>query len=624
MNYAWQGTLEEASAYSLRGEITPRVEEGFQKAYGQTPNPQEVEAWRGSLPGTIAALSYSLNPGVQIVLEYRLPFNGQRADLVLVGRKGGDPVAHVVELKHWEESRVHPVLDHFVLTRGAPASHPSYQAANYAGKLRYFHSVVQNWEVGASAFVLDRSADLHSGLKDAKYVDLWTTAPVFLPGEDSFFAEHVARQIQGAPQSSDVSDFLNGTYSQSIRLLDGISAHQQEIEKRAISALAVAGWGLSDDQLHVYDNIMSAAINRNPLIFLLSGGPGSGKTLLAIHLLLGLASSGRKVILAVRNNRLNAALRKVIDFRPFGASGTVKFFSAPQRTGVEDGSDKIADVLVCDEAQRLALETDNVFRRAPITVILYDEGQILNIEEAGTTRGLMDSSKRIGVPVSQLHLPTLHRCRGGQAYVRWVDTLLGSPGAISSAPEYWKNEYALDVVSSPRALPERLRAMQESGKKVALLAAFTRSSGSDKPRNPDDLGRVRVPELNPSVIWLMDPRKDYVPFWVDCRSNDLTHCSSIYGCQGFETDYAGLVWGDDLVIRDGRWQVGNPDNCYDTAPGATKLSRVMRTDPATAMRLLQNRYRILLTRGIFGTFVYCEDPETGEFLRSLVAGAGGT
>jgi hypothetical protein len=122
----------------------------------------------------------------------------------------------------------------------------------------------------------------------------------------------------------------------------------------------------------------------------------------------------------------------------------------------------------------------------------------------------------------------------------------------------------------------------------------------------------------------MDPRKDYVPFWVDCRSNDLTHCSSIYGCQGFETDYAGLVWGDDFVIRNGRWQIGNSDNCYDSAPGATKLSKVMRKDPVAALRLLQNRYRILLTRGIFGTFVYCEDLETGEFLRSLVAGAGGT
>jgi len=116
----------------------------------------------------------------------------------------------------------------------------------------------------------------------------------------------------------------------------------------------------------------------------------------------------------------------------------------------------------------------------------------------------------------------------------------------------------------------------------------------------------------------MEPRTEYVPFYLDGRSNDLNTCASIYGCQGFELDYAGLFWGDDLVVREGRWAIGNPDDCFGRAPGARPLSRLMREEPFTALVLLRNRYRILLTRGIFGTVVHCEDPETRSFLSSAL------
>jgi DUF2075 family protein len=116
----------------------------------------------------------------------------------------------------------------------------------------------------------------------------------------------------------------------------------------------------------------------------------------------------------------------------------------------------------------------------------------------------------------------------------------------------------------------------------------------------------------------MDPGKDYVPFYLEGKSNDLNACASIYGAQGFELDYAGLFWGTDMVIRDGAWSIGNPDDCYDRTQGARALSTLMREEPALALALLRNRYRILLTRGILGTIVYCEDPETNAFLQTVL------
>lgn len=150
------------------------------------------------------------------------------------------------------------------------------------------------------------------------------------------------------------------------------------------------------------------------------------------------------------------------------------------------------------------------------------------------------------------------------------------------------------------------------------MASFTRSSGKNDPKNPRDLGRIRVPETSPPIRWLMEPKTDYVPFYIQGRSNELNTCASIYGAQGFELDYAGLFWGSDLVLRNDVWTVGDPDDCYDRVPGAKALRTVMRADPSMALVLLRNRYRILLTRGIFGTAVYCEDTETRTFLQMLL------
>jgi len=336
-------------------------------------------------------------------------------------------------------------------------------------------------------------------------------------------------------------------------------------------------------------------------------------------LLLAAANLRRRTILAVRNNRLRACLAEILGGTRIGAQGILKFFSTlPNgRNGVEDSSEMVADLLICDEAQRLALRSSNVFLRAPVTVIIYDESQILNIEEQGTTERLSAAASAVELNCQIRTLPTLHRCRGGAAYVGWVNDLLSSPGMAGERISLWRNDYSVDIVQSHRKLVDVLCQRRNQGTRVALVAAFTRSSGKNPPKREGDLGKVRIPETYPPVEWLMDPESEYVPFWVVGESNNLTGCASIYGSQGFEADHVGVVWGNDLVIRNGRWSLGDPENCYDRAPGSTPLASVMKRQPERALVLLRNRYRIFLTRGILGTVICCEDPETQRFLSDI-------
>ena len=100
----------------------------------------------------------------------------------------------------------------------------------------------------------------------------------------------------------------------------------------------------------------------------------------------------------------------------------------------------------------------------------------------------------------------------------------------------------------------------------------------------------------------------------------IKNCASIYGTQGFEVDYAGFIWGRDFVIRNGKWEIGS--HCEDfpsvARPDTLKyLIEQEADDPVKkeiAMTLLKNRLRIFLSRGIKGTYVFCEDDETRKFL----------
>jgi len=123
------------------------------------------------------------------------------------------------------------------------------------------------------------------------------------------------------------------------------------------------------------------------------------------------------------------------------------------------------------------------------------------------------------------------------------------------------------------------------------------------------------------IYWLMDEKKQYPRYWYGGECNNLTHCASIYGCQGFEADYVGVIWGRDFVFRNHMWELGT--NCEDTVgrPSLkalfTQASRGDSHARALALKLLANRYRIFLTRGISGTCVYCEDDETADLMNQL-------
>ncbi len=96
-------------------------------------------------------------------------------------------------------------------------------------------------------------------------------------------------------------------------------------------------------------------------------------------------------------------------------------------------------------------------------------------------------------------------------------------------------------------------------------------------------------------LWAYDP-------------NGINQIGCIYTAQGFEFDYVGVIVGKDLVydLDKQDWE-GIKENSYD---GAVKRSK----DQFTA--LIKNTYRVLLSRGIKGCYVYFIDKDTERFFKS--------
>jgi len=176
---------------------------------------------------------------------------------------------------------------------------------------------------------------------------------------------------------------------------------------------------------------------------------------------------------------------------------------------------------------------------------------------------------------------------------------------------------------------------------VRLVSTYSRpwkTEGSTYPHRlpPDALDFQEVVTMSNgeeriwSRPWNFVPGQDYTGFvagrpGLPIHDDPLCEVGCTYAVRGFDFDYLGLLWLDDLVWRDGQWKV-QLANVHESGIGvlvrqARREGPVAPVGPrgANVVEKVRQAYRILMTRAIRGVFVWIPDAET----RSHVAGSLG-
>ena len=444
MGSAWSGKLFQLRDLVNSGTFIREIYQGFASLYSP-PSPSEMRSWEVSIPALLSSLSDPIFDNLQIIIELSMPIGSARSDIVLLGGSLDTPRYLVIELKQWENISVNPDTLEVEVPGLEIQQHPSKQALNYTGKLHFFKSRAHSYEDYSAVYLHNASNDDKALLSAGNANKLVLESPLFSRLDSQELAAFVENLLIPISLPDDEHlKFSQSPYEQSHHLFTFLQDHAVDIARNSEISIANSGMGLTSQQDRIKNEIILALQQTSNIDFIIQGNPGSGKTLLAVSLLLNAAENKRSCILALRNNRLQAILRKVFDDAYPGVSGLMEFFE-PQRGGGIARFDGHVDLLIIDEAQRMENRIiSTVLSKADVCAVFLDETQRLNPPEEGTINNFSQASLSISRKPIVRYLDATIRCRGGQPYSDWVESLLSKPSDIDNlliSNQYWKNNY---------------------------------------------------------------------------------------------------------------------------------------------------------------------------------------
>ncbi|MFI8452367.1 DNA/RNA helicase domain-containing protein [Streptomyces erythrochromogenes] len=605
------------------GALALMLAENFLHARGHRPHPSEIQSWERSLPVLANTLVEAGLGDVEMLIEYALPLTSKRADVILAGvhPATGEPSYVIVELKQW--SRTYQEGDDPRLCRidAYPDAqlNPIEQVRAYCDYLVSFNGALEHTpESVAGVAYLHNAKD--SDVRWLREVPEDVHGRLFTQDQRTSFQDYLRSRLAPKPGGEAAEILLHGKVRPSKQLMK-VAADEVRNREQFV---------LLDEQKVAYELVMSAVRKaqraNHKQVIVVAGGPGSGKSVIALSLLGELYRRGVAALHATGSSSFTETMRKVAGTRKTEVQRLFKYFNSFMEAEPND-----LDVLICDEAHRIRLTSANRYTRAAlrtgrpqvaelidaarVPVFLLDQHQVVRPGEMGTVAEIEQAAKAQGLECTVVHLDSQFRCGGSEAYLRWVTHLLGLEG---DGPVAWEpdDKVQLLTVDSPQELEDFLTA-RKAEKYGARMAAgycwkWTKEITSEMTELPADvvIGDWAKPWNVPGdrSLFGAPPRA----LWATEEAG-FGQVGCVYTAQGFEYDWSGVIIGPDLVWRTDGWVV---DRTASKDPIFTKATTDEDID-----RLIRNTYKVLLTRGMIGTVIYSTDAETREKLRELIPAA---
>jgi uncharacterized protein len=618
----YHGPTTDFVEQATQNRIAETLRAAFFDWSGFEPSDPELRSWRNSLRALAMALRSACLDDHGILLEFQLPMSSRRIDAVITGHgHEGRPGAVIIELKQWDDVEPSPVPECVGVRYGGKVRdvlHPSAQAGGYRQYLADSHAAftVERFRLDACAFLHDFTFDAQSELLADRHRDLLGIYPLFAGDRVSDLVDFLTDRLGGGEGMSVLPVIREGRYRPHKKLLDHTAA-MIEGEDRYV---------LLDEQRVVFNSVLAKVDEAIDLeqkaVFIIRGGPGTGKSVLAINLVAALSKAGRVTHHATGSSAFTQTVRKIVGSR---AAQQFKYFNSYLNAETDE-----LDVLICDEAHRIRTHSWNRFTKrkaddpdrtqidellsvARVTVFFIDDLQVVRRNEIGASQVIEQAARGRGIEVEDHELEAHFRCGGSDGFVHWVENTLV---IRRTANALWEGDdnFDFDIVDSPQELDALIRQRENKGATARLVAGYCWpwSDPTDDGYLQDDVhvgdwqrpwnarpnaGRL-APGIPKSLLWASE-------------DGGIDQVGCIYTAQGFEFDYVGVIFGNDLVYRPREGWIGRPECSHD---GGMKGG----TSPERFTELVKNTYRVLLSRGLKGCYVYFVDEPTRTFVESRI------
>ncbi|MFP7170866.1 DNA/RNA helicase domain-containing protein [Terribacillus halophilus] len=601
--------------------LVERLYESYQKKIGRTTK-SEINSWENSLQRmSNVMLDEDIPDDTSVAIEFKIPNTSKRVDLLVAGHDGSHDHVVIIELKQWSEVQKVTSKDALVSTYLGggmrTVTHPSYQAWSYAALIHDYNQNVQDQYI-----VLNPCAYLHNyrkpendPLTDHHYADHLAKAPIFTKGEIQKLRDFIKKYIRFGDRNNLIYQIEHGKIRPSKSLQDSLASMLKGNEE----------FILIDEQKVFYEDAYHLALEsikeNQKKVLVIEGGPGTGKSVMAVNLLVNLINQELTALYVSKNSaprnvyasKLKGTLKKSHIDNLFKGSGSFT-----------DAKKNEFDVLIIDEAHRLNKKSGlfsnkgenqikEVIHSSKFTIFFIDEDQKVTLKDIGSIEVIKKYAKELDAELIQRKLVSQFRCDGSDAYIAWLDDVLQIRKTANANDR--SMDYQFKVYDNPNDMLKKIKELNKKNNKSRILAGYCwewPKNGRNNTLHKD----IEIPEHNFSISWNLSDS-----IWA-IDQDSVSEAGCIHTSQGLEFDYVGVIIGPDLSYRDGRI-ITDYTRRAKTDQSLKGIKKMAKDNPEEAKkvadRIIKNTYRTLMTRGQKGCFIFCTDPELNKYFKERLS-----
>ena len=614
----YEATKGEFTNSVLTGSITDDINSVYESKVGKSPKSQ-IRSWKNSMEFMYKVLSDNDIPDDSgVAIEFTIPTSSKRIDFILTGQnKDETDSVVIIELKQCDFAEKVEGKDGIVKTflGGGirETTHPSYQVWSYASLIENFNETVEEDSIYLypCAYLHNYDFKENDPIQDTIYQYYLDKAPLYGMRDTLKLRNFIKKYIKTGDKHNILYRIDNGKIRPSKKLQDTLYGMLKGNKY----------FVMIDEQKVAYELAIDMArdsyCDDKKRVLIVEGGPGTGKSVVAINLLVDILNDDMVALYVTKNS----APRNVFYKRLKGTEYTqnyIKNLFKGSGSFTNSESDEF-DVLIVDEAHRLneksglfqnlgENQVKEIINASKCSIFFIDKHQKVHIKDYGSIDAIKYYAKEVGAQIEHIKLSSQFRCNGSDGYLSWLDNVL----QIDETANYdgFNFDYTFEIVDNPNQLKDIIFEKNKIKNSARLVAGYCWNWISDG-KNNSEVHDIVIDDF--SMSWNLGNSNTWA---IDEDSVNEIGC--IHTAQGLEFDYVGVIIGEDLRYENGKI-ITDFTKRAKTDQSLRGIKKMYNENPEKASsiadEIIKNTYRTLLTRGMKGCYVYCENPELRKYLK---------